>query len=92
MEGSLDEAYFKAVCGRCDLKVKAVAIPPAVIERLESMAPPEKRAVTEGRCPFCNKVGATFDFRCHLESGVDFDIVTCKHCGQPYKEAITPDP
>jgi transcription elongation factor Elf1 len=89
VEGSLDEAYFSAICRRCDLKIKVVAIPPAVIEQLESMEPHEKRPVTEGRCPFCNKVGAAFDFRCHLKPDVGFDIVTCRHCSQPYKEPIS---
>ncbi len=87
-EGNPGEAHFDAVCGGCGLKVKVVAIPPAVIEGLESMAPPEGRHTLESRCPFCNRVGAAFDFLCHLESGADYNVVTCKHCGQPYKEAV----
>lgn len=88
-EGNPGEAHFNAVCQRCDLKMKVVAIPSAVIEGLASMAPPEERPLLESRCPFCNGVGATFDFLCHLESGTDYNVVTCKHCSRPYKEAIT---
>jgi len=29
-----------------------------------------------------------FIFLCHLESGADYNVVTCKHCGRPYKEAV----
>ena len=68
--------------------MKVVAIPPTVIEGLESMSPPEERHTLESRCPFCNSIGATFDFLCHLPSGADYNVVTCKQCGQPYKEAV----
>jgi len=68
--------------------MKVVVIPPAVIEGLESMAPPEERHSLESRCPFCGGVGAAFDFLCHLESGGDYNVVTCKHCLRPYKEAV----
>lgn len=87
VEGNPGEAHFDAICGACGLKVKVVAIPPAVIEGLESMAPPEGRHALEGHCPDCGGVGAAFDFLCHPESGTDYNIVTCKHCGKPYKEA-----
>jgi transcription elongation factor Elf1 len=90
VEGNPDEAHFNAVCQRCDLKMKVVVIPPGVIRGLESMAPPEERRSLESVCPFCNGVGATFDFLCHLPSGTDYYVVTCTHCGQPYKEAAAP--
>lgn len=89
-ENNPDEEIFDATCGGCGLKMKVVVIPPAVIEGLESMAPPEERHTLEGHCPFCGGVGATFDFRCHPESGVEYNVVTCKHCGRPYKEPLSP--
>lgn len=88
VEGNPGEAHFNAVCGGCGLKMKVVAIPPSVIEGLESMAPPEARHALESRCPSCNGVGAAFDFLCHPESGADYNILTCKQCGKSHKEAI----
>lgn len=88
VEGNPEEAHFDALCGGCGLKIKVVAIPPAVIEELESMAPPEERHTLESRCPSCGGVGAAFNFLCHPETGADYNVVTCKHCGKPYKEAV----
>ncbi|MBI3803654.1 MAG: hypothetical protein HY282_07800 [Nitrospirae bacterium] len=90
VEGNPDEAHFEAVCQRCLLKMRAVMIPPAVIEALESMEPHEGRPVLEARCPHCGGVGAAFDFRCHLENAIDYDVVTCRHCRRVYKEKVTP--
>ncbi len=72
--------------------MRVVVIPPVVIEGIEAMEPPEERHVLESRCPFCGGVGAAFDFRCHLATGADYDVVTCRHCRRSYKEAITPGP
>ena len=92
MEGNPGEEHFEAACRRCALKMRVVVIPPVVIEEIEAMEPPEERHVLEAKCPFCGEVGAAFDFRCHLETGIDYDVVTCRHCGQPYKKEITPGP
>ncbi|MDC4225852.1 MAG: hypothetical protein MPW15_16780 [Candidatus Manganitrophus sp.] len=62
------------------MKMRVVVIPRRVIEEIEAMEPPEERHVLEAKCPFCGGIGARFNFRFHLESGVDFDVVTCRHC------------
>lgn len=87
-EGNPDEAHFDAICHRCGLKMRVVVIPASVIGRLESMAPPEERPVLEAPCPFCKETGASFHFRCHIESGADFDVVTCRHCRRCFRSAV----
>lgn len=90
VEGNPEEAHFEAVCRPCGLKMRVVVIPPGVIEEIEAMAPPEERQVLEAKCPYCSGIGARFNFRCHLESGVDYDVVTCRHCRRAYKEPVAP--
>lgn len=92
VEGNPDEEHFEVACLQCGLKMRVVVIPRVVIEGIEAMEPPEERQVLEAKCPLCGGVGARFNFRCHLESGADYDMVTCRHCGSPYKKEITPGP
>lgn len=70
--------------------MRVVVIPRMVIEGIEAMEPPEERQVLEAKCPFCGGIGSRFNFRCHLENGVDFDMVTCRHCRRAYKEPTAP--
>lgn len=90
VEGNPDEEHFEAACRRCGLKMRVVVIPRVVIEGIEAMEPPEERQVLEAKCPHCGGVGARFQFRCHLETGVDYDVVTCRHCRRPYRKEILP--
>ena len=73
-----------AQCRRCDFKMKVVALG-AVAEKRDEKA---ERRLQEAECPFCGQKGASPEFRCHLTSGEGYDIVTCRHCDQPFKEAI----
>ncbi len=69
--------------------MRVVVIPRRVIEGIEAMEPPEERQILEAKCPFCSGIGARFNFRFHLETGTDHDVVTCRHCGRAYKKEIT---
>lgn len=55
-------------------------------KRLKAREPDIEERLAQSKCPYCGQRGAELNFRCDLTSRECFYFVTCKNCGQTYRE------